>query len=460
MTKTRLLLGYAFLLIGCSSMQNETAVIEKIKTHYGNIHFNGISVDYKRISYNPYQSYDHRNPDSIISHSFILLDGGDFFSESSVSFPGGFNFAIKEFQHDSVGYFYDTNGVLYGRRAIPQGPERLVATHEELAELLDFKFSQKILPKLNSLTAQIDNENNEIHLIGGDSLELNFQIEPVALKSVSYPERNEKWAFSDYTMTGDIRYAQRVAEYDGLRLKADYFVERVAESHKIPASYFVLPDSIHVHDSPPPPTSLEKIGDDLFLIKSLPGDRNIMFSVHESEITVYGAPLSDGISERVITLIQEQFPKHKIARVYVTHAHSDHIRGLKAYVDLGIPILTDSISIATIKDFPRYKESIKSFVFELLEEAEPMDNVSFYLVENSHCLSQSFAYFKDYEVIYQGDFLEIPADNTLPNYIPKTTVEFYQFLMEKELVVSRIVGHHRNDNISMETFREYFSKFN
>ncbi|MCH2055871.1 MAG: hypothetical protein MK214_04500 [Thalassotalea sp.] len=80
-----------------------------------------------------------------------------------------------------------------------------------------------------------------------------------------------------------------------------------------------------------------------------------------------------------------------------------------------------------IKAFPRFSDSIESFVFEAISNKQVINGVRFFVLENARSKRQSFAHFEDIGVIYQTDFLEVANDNTIANLVPshKTLYSIY-----------------------------------
>ena len=150
------------------------------------------------------------------------------------------------------------------------------------------------------------------------------------------------------------------------------------------------------------------------------------------------------------------FPEKRITSVYVTHPYSDHIAGLATFTKIGAVILADAYSIEAIRAYPRFKKDLATFKFQTIENDDLIEGVRFYVLENSRAKRQSFAYFEDKGIIYQSDFLEVPFDNTIPQILPSYSKTFIDFVRSKQLKVDRIVGHHRNNNISLNIMNKLY----
>ncbi|MEM9648107.1 MAG: MBL fold metallo-hydrolase [Bacteroidota bacterium] len=446
------------LLAGCTHQPSAKEILAKIKAHYGQKSTAGLHVSYQQVGFNPYQSYDYEHPDSLRSMHTVHLDGQDFFAERRAWFPGGFEFGLKEFQQDSVGYQYDLKGIILGKRAINQPKERIEEVEEELTQLVDFRFSQKFFSQEDRIGVDtLDFQKNLATLIQitdeQDTLKVTYQMEPVALRSVSYTGSEEEWLFDNRK---GATHMDNIKHFKNGSLKSLYSLKQVEQINGIADEHFAIPEDFSIYLPEKKEPSIERIGPDLYLVKSLPSDRNVLFAMEPEGITVFGAPISDSLSQLVIDLIATQFPGTQIHAVYVTHAHSDHIGGLPAYVKLGATILTDAYSISAIKAYPKFADTIDSFVFKEVVDESIIGHAQFFVVDNSHSKGQGFVYFRTNEVIYQGDFFEIPADNTFPHYVPNATREFMEFIATRNLGVKRIVAHHRNDFITMELLQRYY----
>lgn len=171
---------------------------------------------------------------------------------------------------------------------------------------------------------------------------------------------------------------------------------------------------------------------------------------------VFGASGRPSLAEKMIKLIEEQFPTKKITAVHVTHPHKSDIGGLGVYAEQGIKILADNYTIAGIKAFPEFAKDIGKFKFRQIEDEQVIAGAHFYVLPSMHAKQQSFVYFKDSGVIFQADFLSIAFDNTIPKVIPNYSRAFIDFIRNKQLKFHRIVGNYQNNNISVEVVNKTY----
>jgi len=443
--------------------------IKQLKQHYKATNMlDKFSVTYKSsslIGFGP-QSYDFNHPKSSYGRRIVDIDTKNqtYFSHlTRGGFPGGFIFDTKEYQKGLKRYRYDVNGVLYGKRVFELdtklGYQNRIDAINEVVDVFAVKDMLNNLSEVSVENSQLDEMANQISFdrksesLG--AITYTFQLSPIKLKSL-YNEKNDQlFNYTNHVFYDGIEYASKVLQkeehYQGVIQIENLVKKRVIDPMKlkIPEGY----GPIIKNEKKALVT--EMIDKDLYLISNL-GDRYIAFKVTENGIMVFGAPGSDKKSEEVIAHINKQFPMKKITSVYITHHHNDHIGGLNAYAQKGVTVLADAFSISAIKAYKPFAENITKFKFRSFEHKELINGVRFYIPKNSHAKGQSFAYFEQSHVIYEGDLLEIPFDNTIANYMSDVEKQFVEFVRKENLVIKRIIGHHRNGNISPEVMNAYY----
>lgn len=300
-----------------------------------------------------------------------------------------------------------------------------------------------------------------IHTTADNNIfEYTFRNNPIQLASINNKSQQKKYVYDDYQTSNGITFARSIHKYFGNVIKPS-FVHRIDSLNiieKIEPSKFIVPDEfgpiIPKHDKS---LTAKEIAANLFLITDISANRNILFKVNNDEIMVFGAPVSQEFSEKTIETIEAKFPKKTISSVYVTHPHGDHIAGLSAYVKRGVTILADAYTVSAIKAYPYFSEDMAKFKFKTISHEEAVKGADFYVLENSHSKRQSFVHFPESGIIYQADFLEVAFDNTIPKVIPSYTKTFIDFVRSKQLTINRIVGHHRNNNISVSVMNKTYN---
>ncbi|MFT5757708.1 MAG: hypothetical protein ACI9LM_002444 [Alteromonadaceae bacterium] len=425
-----------------------------------------IRISYESAGESVNQSYDFNKPTKIFSRKVLDFDLSKeryFLHNTRGPFPGDFIFETKEFQKDMKRYRYDINGVLYGKRVL-ELDTKFGFQHQldELNEVMDIFVVKSMLNgvmKGNSIEVKIDEMSNHV-IVEQKNMRLgkltyNFQLKPLKLISLYNKKNDQLFTYSHRVFINGIDYASRVNMKEG-DYERDFLIETFSKTMEIEAMKFDIPmgyGPIVANDKKELQT--EMITENLYLISNV-SDRYVAFKVDDKGIMVFGAPGSDKMSEKIIEHINQQFPMKKINTVYITHHHNDHIDGLNAYAQKGITILADAFSITAIKAYKPFTENIAKFKFRAFEHKELINGVRFYIPENSHAKGQSFAYFEQSKIIYEGDLLEIPFDNTIANYMSGVEKQFVEFVHKENIEIKRIIGHHRNGNISPEVMNAYY----
>ncbi|NVK52115.1 MAG: hypothetical protein HWD85_04215 [Flavobacteriaceae bacterium] len=453
----RLLLFKSSLLFitSCSKVViNKENFIQELKKEYNLFEPNNvIDINYTRVNYNAYQSYNYKNPDSLFIKSHVIINVNDsvYFASRIAKFPGVHKFSQQEFQKNNIGFIYDSLGVVLGKRVLRQNKASYNQVKNEVYSILNFYYIQDLVTDksvevlgfkstYNGFSVSIKNKIN-------DTLIYSFIENPIELVSVENETSKELWNFLDFNKN----YASKIQYFKNGQLKYDYKINSLYTKDKIADSYLSLPqgyEDTNIIENKE--LELTKIGENIYLITNVANDRNIVYQLNRNKITVFGAPISDKFSEEVFNLIKKKHLNAEINKVYITHPHSDHIGGLKFYANKGVKIITDKYSADAIKNYPKFIEHAHSFQFDYIKDESVIDDVKYYFPKNNHSKSQSFAYFINENLIYQGDFIQIPADNSIPKHVSETTISFVDFVRSKNLQIDRIICHHRNNNLDLD----------
>ncbi len=175
---------------------------------------------------------------------------------------------------------------------------------------------------------------------------------------------------------------------------------------------------------------------------------NILFAEFEGYILVTEAPVNDDISELVIKKIKETIPDKPIRFLVQSHHHSDHIGGIKKYIEEGITIIASSATSEVIKkinEAPHYnigRETIEpqiQLVDNILDLKDSM--MAARVIElgpTLHSKEMLAVYFPNDSIMFQADMVnyrEWPVDNDI-------SLEFSKKIRELEIPLNMIVGLH------------------
>lgn len=452
-------------------MAGETeSFIEKLKLHYHKTSsITAFSLGYRYLGHSdPYQSWNYKAPSRYSAFKVTDMDlRKKQYAQNVVHhYTGGLLVDEVHFQNNIESLRYEKNGILFGKRVRKQGMDSFERYKSLTLMNVDFFAVRPLLEENNAeknINIRQDILSKEItltHSISDDKvMEYVFSSSPVRLLSITNKSRRRIYVYGDYKTSNGLTFAHSLIKYYNGDTAPSFItqIDFFTTLDEIEPTKLQLPDEYGpIIPSYKSELVTTKIAPNIYLVANNSANRNTLFKVNGNEIMVFGAAVSSSRSEQVIELISKQFPQKVITSVYVTHPYSDHISGLGVFAKLGVVIRTDAYSIEAIKAYPRFKKNIADFKFQTIENDDVIDGVRFYILENSRAKRQSFAYFEGKGIIYQSDFLEVPFDNTIPQILPSFSKTFIDFVRNKQLKVKRIVGHHRNNNISIDVMNELY----
>lgn len=446
-------------------------IMDKITKQYGDIKgIDKLTMKFDETIFISTQSYDFRNPTPIVKSRTTDLDFTNrYYYEDDIStWPGGFVFHYRDFQNAKQSLQYDVNGVVNGKRVREFDLNNFDVIKKRTDNLIDFLAVRNFL-KNHSMTDKFSvvfdamNASVTLKYLGKkQAKQYVFSTMPIRLLSVVDTENQKTWHYTKHMSSEGLSFATQIQLNDMKGRDKLYTIKYIKPINMIAKSKLMTPMNygpVIPHKTPDNSAlKSQNIAPNIYLVTNALASRNILFKVIGNNITVFGAPLRDSFSNEVIAVIKKQFPMKKIDQVYVSHAHHDHIGGLRAYAKLGATILADAYTIEAIKHYKRFSDSIKDFTFTPIKHKQLVDGVRFYVPKNSHSKGQSFVHFEHEQLIYEGDFLEIPFDNTIATNMSDVEKTFIEFVRKENIMFKRIVGHHRNNNISPMVMNAYYSK--
>jgi len=459
-----------FLLTPLAIASDAEKFLSALKKHYQpTSSITAFSVTHSYLGQsNPYQSWDYLAPSRYKAFKVtdIDLDKKHYAQNVVHHFTGGMLVDEVHFQNSTQSLRYERNGITQGKQVLKQKMNSFERYKNLTLMNMDFFAVNPLLEEKN-ITENITihkgvtaDQTTILHKLPNNKIvEYTFKHNPLRLVLVNNKSRRRIYQYEDYQTTNGLTYARSLFKYYNDDIKPSFIVriENFDMIDEIDVNKLQLPQGfgpiISIEDKK---LTVESIAPDLYVISDSSNHRNILFQVTGSNISVFGAPVNTRLSKETIALIQTKFPQKRITSVYITHPYSDHIAGLSSYAKLGAVIRADHYTIAAIKAYPPFKGDISSFKFQEVKHQQLIDNMRFYVLENSRSKRQSFVYFENHGVIYQSDFLEVAFDNTIANIVPSYTKVFIDFVRSEKLYIQRIVGHHRNNNISVDVVNKVY----
>lgn len=449
--------------------------VDKLKTHYQEtLPIKAFSLNYHFLNkqYRDNDYWDYQMPNRVMSQRMIEVDlAKKHFSDSDILYSSGGRVNNRtQFQNDKESFYYEPNGSFLGKRYFNKGMQNFDRKIPYILMNVDFLAVRPLLEESNiegNITLKQNNElgtNTLIHKISnGDTdetvIEYKFRNNPLQLMSVNDKSRRFIYVYDDYQTTRGIKFARSVHSKPEGATEPAYikFIDQFKVIEQVDPAKLRLPQGY----GPEIPKSdgilvSKEIADDLYLVTDSSAWRNSLFKVNGDKIMLFGGSGYPALAQKMIKLISEQFPKKNITSVYVTHPHGHAIDGLKVYAEKGIDILADEYTIAAIKAYAGFADDIEKFKFRTIAHEKIIDDAHFYVLENMHSKRQSFVHFKNSGIIFQADFLHIAFDNTIAKVIPNYTRTFIDFVRNKQLKFTRIVGNYQNNNISVEVMNKTY----
>jgi len=444
--------------------------LTELKHHYQNTSsISAFSLTHRYFGRSdPYQSWDYKAASRYQAFKVTDIDllKNHYFQNVVHNFTGNLYYDEVHFQNNSESLRYERNGITIGKRIIKQSLNSFERYKNLTLINVDFLAIRPLLEeKLVAKNIQLSKEPSStkvtlIHKVADDiHMEYEFNKAPLRLLSINNKLRNRIYKYDDYQTSNGLTYARSLIKYYNgdktpsfiTRLENFEILEHIEPTKlQLPTGYGpIIPKSDKQ-------LTTQKIASDLYLVTDASASRNTLFKVNEKDIMVFGAPRSNKLSAQTIKLISNTFPNKKITSVFITHPHSDHIAGLPAFVKQGATVYADAYTIEAIKDYERFSDNIENFKFKTLGNGDVIAGVRFHVLESSVSKRQSFAYFEDDGIIYQSDFLEVAFDNTIAKILPSYSKAFINFLRNNNIKFNRIVGHHKNNNISLEVVNKSY----
>ena len=428
------------------------------------------AITYKFTFLNPFQSYDYKHPGAKNTGFGIYTievdkEKKEYFTHDKRQFPGNFIFEIKHFKNSKVAFSYDVNKVLFGKNLSKNTRYTYENQSKRAGETLSFEQVANLLSghKMgDDLKIEFNNSNNVAVITHTNNKKITntytFDISTLRLKTLESTEDNSIVHYKDYVISNNLEYAKKLDVYKSNKLSGVLTIKDFKTTKGIAPSRFTVPkEYVLSMKKKKKESQITKIANNIYIINTNNNSRFVLLKIIGENIMVFGAPgPADKSSEKTIKLIEEKFPMKTIQSVFVSHPHNDHIEGLNAYAKKGVTILADDYTIDGIKHFPAFSKTIKTFKFKTLTNKQTINGVRFYVLKNKHSLKQSFVYFTNDQIIYEGDFLEIPADNSIATHLSDVEKQFIEFVRKEKLKIKRIVQHHRNPNVSVATMNAYY----
>jgi len=416
----------------------------------------------------PYQSWDFKAPSRYKAFKVTDIDMNNqhYYQNVVHHYTGGLYFDEVHFQNNEESLRYERNGISLGKSVLKQNMNSFSRYKNLTLMNLDF-FAVRPLLNEKDMDSKIELQQHEQsgmiilihHLAEQKTMEYVFNTKPLRLVSINNTARKRIYLYDDYRQSNGFNFAHSlIKKYNGDSIPS--FITRIEKFEVIDGinqGKLTLPMGYY-HGATGQSKDIvnTSIAPNLYLATDATAINNVLFKITDNNITVFGVPRSSKLSEQLIETIKQDFPDKHITGVFVTHPYSDHISGLLPFIELGAKIYADAYTIKAITAYPHFAHAIDKFAFETITHGQVIDDVRYYVLENARSKRQSFAYFEQSGIIFQSDFLEVALDNTIAKILPSYSKQFIEFVRGEQLNINRIVGFHRNNNISPALMKKLY----
>lgn len=225
----------------------------------------------------------------------------------------------------------------------------------------------------------------------------------------------------------------------------------------------VVPDSVRQATVPPARVETQKLAEGVWLLGG--SSHNSVLVEFRNFVTVVEAPLDEHRSLEVIEEVVRLIPNKPIRFVVNTHAHYDHLGGLRTYLHLGTTIITHQrnrvfYETELLNYVPRTlqpdlvslyppTEIAEGYTIEDVDEkyvvSDGTRNLDVHYVQglNAHVEGMLMAYLPREKIVIEADLFDPPAPGSpLPTAPSAVSKVFYNNVQQLGLDVSTIAPIH------------------
>jgi glyoxylase-like metal-dependent hydrolase (beta-lactamase superfamily II) len=198
----------------------------------------------------------------------------------------------------------------------------------------------------------------------------------------------------------------------------------------------------------PPKTgeaSFRQLAPQVYLFDNMPGNYHSVAVDQGSHFVLLEAPQGPAYAEAQLKLLKQIAPDKPVRYVLVTHHHSDHVAGLKSFVDAGATLIIPEGAEVSIKRQLAARGVTAEPTFETVRDRRsigtgPMQ-IDLYAFGSNHTASHLMFHLPAAEILFQGDLFYVPERGKVPAAFV-VIEDLAREIARHRIAVSSIVGVH------------------
>jgi glyoxylase-like metal-dependent hydrolase (beta-lactamase superfamily II) len=176
----------------------------------------------------------------------------------------------------------------------------------------------------------IDTDGRPVTLYFSRTTHLLNRVESIA-DGAAVGDEVSAQRFFEYETVDGLAVPKRVDETQNAILVGRFRRTAFSVQQPLPDTLVTIPAG-YTRPSPASALSIRAIGDGVHLVEGIGGSYRSLVVDTEEGVLVFEAPVSVTESERAAALIERSLPGRSIRYLAVSHHHSDHIAGIRAYL--------------------------------------------------------------------------------------------------------------------------------
>ena len=362
--------------------------------------------------------------------------------DGELAYPGGVVFSTAAAQTPSGGWSVDVNRWRTGDDLAVSAPAAAVATGAQWERA----FPHLALEQAR-LSTELSSGDNWLRYrdAAGEIIELTLSpVNGLVMRAVVIKEGTpqpeihyEEYALREgVIMPGRTRLVIGSQLLEDLRLVETRLDSRVGTLFKQPAGY---------REPPTGEASIRQLAPRIYVFDNMPGNYHSAAVDQGSHFVLLEAPQGPAYAEAQLKLLTQVAPGKPVRHVLVTHHHSDHVAGLKAFVEAGATLIVPEGAEVSIKRQLAARGVTAEPKFETVRDLRSIGSgpvqVDLYAFGSNHTAAHLMFHLPAAQILFQGDLFYVPERGEVPAAFV-VVEDLAREIARRRIAVSSIIGVH------------------